>query len=134
MMTFIKVFIISMIVFLLIDLLWLGVFAKKLYNKELGLLLKDKFNILPALIFYIIFITAISIFVIIPSINKESIKEVILLGALFGLVTYATYDLTNYVTLNGFPLKIVIIDIIWGTFLSTLTATITYFIYRGLFL
>lgn len=134
MMMFIKVFVISIIVFLILDILWLGVFARKLYYKEIGVLLKDKINILPAIIFYIIFITALAIFVIIPSINSNSIKEVMILGALFGLVTYATYDLTNYATLNAFPLKIVIIDIFWGTFLGFITSTITYLIYRGFFI
>lgn len=129
---FIKVFIISMLIFLIFDFTWLGFIAKDLYKNELGHLLKEKVNFIAAFIFYVIFIIGISVFVIIPAIKNNSLKDVLIFGALFGLVTYATYDLTNYATLEGFKLKIVIIDLLWGTFLGTITATLTYFIYKGL--
>lgn len=132
-MTFIKVFLIALIIFLIIDFIWLGLVAKNLYQNEIGTLLKTKFNFVAAFIFYIIFIIALTIFVIIPAINNNSLKDVILLGALFGLVTYATYDLTNFATLEGFTIKIVIIDLLWGTTLGTLTSTLTYLIYKGVF-
>ena len=132
-MTFIKVFLIALIIFLILDFIWLGLVAKNLYQNEIGTLLKTKFNFVAAFIFYTIFIIALTIFVIIPAINNNSLKEVILLGALFGLVTYATYDLTNYATLEGFTIKIVIIDLLWGTTLGTLTSTLTYLIYKGVF-
>src|SRR5690554_670730 len=132
-MTFIKVFLIALIIFLILDFIWLGLVAKNLYQNEIGTLLKTKFNFVAAFIFYTIFIIALTIFVIIPAINNNSLKEVILMGALFGLVTYATYDLTNYATLEGFTIKIVIIDLLWGTTLGTLTSTLTYLIYKGVF-
>lgn len=132
-MTYIKVFLIAIIIFLILDFMWLGLVAKRLYQNEIGKLLKPKFNFMAAFIFYIIFIIALTIFVIIPAINNNSLKEVILLGALFGLVTYATYDLTNFATLEGFTIKIVIIDLLWGTTLGTLTSTLTYLIYKGVF-
>lgn len=132
-MTFIKVFLIALIIFLILDFIWLGLVAKNLYQNEIGTLLKTKFNFVAAFIFYTIFIIALTIFVIIPAINNNSLKEVILMGALFGLVTYATYDLTNFATLEGFTIKIVIIDLLWGTTLGTLTSTLTYLIYKGVF-
>ena len=132
-MTYIKVFLIAIIIFLILDFIWLGLVAKNLYQNEIGTLLKTKFNFVAAFIFYIIFIIALTIFVIIPAINNNSLKEVILLGAIFGLVTYATYDLTNFATLEGFTIKIVIIDLLWGTTLGTLTSTLTYLIYKGVF-
>lgn len=132
-MTYIKVFLIAIIIFLILDFMWLGLVAKRLYQNEIGKLLKTKFNFIAAFIFYTIFIIALTIFVIIPAINNNSLKEVILMGALFGLVTYATYDLTNYATLEGFTIKIVIIDLLWGTTLGTLTSTLTYLIYKGVF-
>lgn len=132
-MTFIKVFLIALIIFLILDFIWLGLVAKNLYQNEIGTLLKTKFNFVAAFIFYIIFVIALTIFVIIPAITNNSLKEVILLGALFGLVTYATYDLTNFATLEGFTIKIVIIDLLWGTTLGTLTSTLTYLIYKGVF-
>src|SRR5690554_5462077 len=132
-MTFIKVFLIALIIFLILDFIWLGLIAKNLYQKEIGTLLKTKFNYLAAFIFYIIFIIALTIFVILPAISNDSLKEVLLLGALFGFVTYATYDLTNLATLEGFTIKIVIIDLLWGTTLGTLISSLTYLIYKGLF-
>jgi len=108
----------TLVVFLIIDLTWLGIIAKDLYRKYLGHYLTDNVNWTAAIIFYILFVIGISIFAIYPAINKNSALSAIILGALFGFFTYATYDLTNLATLKEWPLTIVIIDIIWGTFLS----------------
>jgi len=108
----------TLVVFLIIDLTWLGIIAKDLYRKYLGHYLTDNVNWTAAIIFYILFVIGISIFAIYPAINKNSALSAIILGALFGFFTYATYDLTNLATLKEWPLTIVIIDIIWGTFLA----------------
>ena len=96
----------------------MGIIAKDLYRKYLGHYLTDNVNWTAAIIFYILFVIGISIFAIYPAINKNSALSAIILGALFGFFTYATYDLTNLATLKEWPLTIVIIDIIWGTFLA----------------
>ncbi|WP_162146858.1 DUF2177 family protein [Acholeplasma granularum] len=121
---------ISALIFAVIDGLWLGLIAKSLYQNELGSLMKTDFPIIPIILFYMIFIIGLFIFVIKPMIDQQSIYKVVILSALFGLVTYSTYDLTNYITLAGFPLTIVIIDIMWGMLLTSLTSTLTYLIYR----
>ncbi|MDE5420463.1 DUF2177 family protein [Labilibaculum sp. DW002] len=108
----------TFIVFLMIDLLWLGIIAKNLYQKYLGNLLSDKVNWTAAFIFYFIYVAGISIFAIYPAIQKGSAFNAILMGALFGLFTYATYDLTNLATLKDWPIAIVFIDILWGIILS----------------
>lgn len=130
---YLTVFIIAFIIFLGVDFIWLGFVAKRLYEQKLGHLMKKDVNFFTAFIFYIIFIIALSVFVIVPGIESGSLLKVILLGALFGLASYATYDLTNYSTIEGFPLSIVMIDLMWGTFLGTITATLTYLIYQGVF-
>ena len=130
-MTFIKLFVTAFIIFLAIDFLWLGLIAKNVYSQELGSLMKPEVNFYAAFLFYAIFIVALTVFVIMPGIEAGSIWKVMLLGALFGLASYATYDLTNYATLANFPLKIVLIDLAWGTFLGTSTSTLTYIIYQG---
>lgn len=130
---YLKVFIIGFIIFLAIDFLWLGLIANKLYKQELGDLMKKDVNYVAAIIFYVIFMIALTVFVIVPGIESKSIAKVLLLGALFGLASYATYDLTNYATLANFPLKIVIIDLIWGTAVSTITSLLTYLVYQMLF-
>jgi len=111
-------YLLTFIVFLMIDILWLGVIAKNTYQKYLSDFLSNQVNWTAAFIFYFIYVLGISIFAIYPSVNKGSVYNAILMGALFGFFSYATYDLTNLATLKGWPLPIVFIDIIWGSFLS----------------
>jgi len=115
-------YLLTFIVFLMIDMLWLGVIAKNIYKKYLGNFLTDNVNWTAAIIFYLIYVVGISIFAIYPSVNKDSVYNAVLMGALFGFFTYATYDLTNLATLKGWPLPIVIIDIIWGSVLSAVVS------------
>ena len=133
MLTFLKLYLISFIVFFAVDLLWLGIIAKKLYQKEIGHLLKTDVNWVAAVVFYLLFIGGLVIFVLMPAVEAGSFGKAILLGALFGFITYATYDLTNLATLKDWPLKITFIDLAWGTFLGTSTSTITYLLYNLIF-
>jgi len=130
---FIKLFIIALLVFFIIDMLWLGLVAKKFYDKHLGFIMKAEVNWIAAVIFYMIFIVGILLFVIVPAVNSNSWTYALLYGALFGFVSYATYDLTNLATLKDWPLTVTIIDLIWGTVLSASVSVITYFVYMGIF-
>jgi len=121
-------YILTTIVFLLIDMAWLGFIAKNIYQKYLGNFLTDKVNWTAALIFYLIYVIGISIFAIYPSVNKDSALNAILMGGLFGLFTYATYDLTNLATLKDWPLTIVFIDIIWGIVLTAIVSLSGFYI------
>lgn len=123
-------FLLTTLVFFVVDMIWLGLIAKNIYKKYLGALLSDTVNWAAAIIFYLLFIVGIFIFVIYPSIEKQSPGKALILGAMFGLITYATYDLTNYATLKGFPLNVVIIDLIWGTVLTTVVSISGYYITR----
>lgn len=123
-------YLLTFIVFLMIDMLWLGVIAKNVYQKYLGDFLTDNVKWTAAFIFYFIFVVGISIFVIYPSVNKGSVWNAILMGALFGFFTYSTYDLTNLATLKGWPIPIVIIDIIWGSVLSSLVSLSGFYIVK----
>ena len=127
-----KSYLLTTIVFFAIDLVWLGVVAKNLYNKHLGSLLADQVNWTAAIVFYLLFIVGIYIFAIVPAVNKESLKHAIMMGALFGFFTYATYDLTNLATLKDWPIKIVFIDIIWGSVLTAAVSASGYGITRWL--
>lgn len=128
-MNFVKMYLIALVVFVLIDGVWLGFISKNLYSKELSHLLTNTPNWTAAVIFYLLFLVGLVYFVINPGIEQESIKTILISGALFGLITYATYDLTNLATLKEWPVKITIIDLIWGTSLSTVVSTVTYYIY-----
>jgi len=117
-------------VFFAIDIVWLGFIAKNLYRKYLGTFLSDQVNWAAAIVFYLIYIIGISIFAIYPSVNKDSVVNAILLGALFGAIAYATYDLTNLATLKSWPIQIVFIDIAWGAVLTAIVSLAGFYIVK----
>lgn len=127
-MGMLKTYFIALIVFFLIDLFWLVVVARKLYQQELGYIMTEKPNWIVAALFYLIFIAGLVFFVINPAMEKNSWVFALLVGMLFGFITYSTYDLTNLATLKDWPLKITIIDLIWGSSLGGLVSTVTFFI------
>ena len=127
---FIKTYIVAFVVFLVVDIVWLAVVAKDLYQKELGYIMKAKPNWIAAVIFYLVFIVGVVFFVINPAIEKNSWTYALFVGMFFGLITYSTYDLTNLATLENWPLKITIIDLIWGSSLGGMVSTISFFILK----
>jgi uncharacterized membrane protein len=126
---FIKLYLIALPIFLILDALWLGLIAKTFYAKQIGFLFKTDINWTAALIFYLMFIAALILFVINPAIEKGSLAHALLFGALFGLITYATYDLTNLATLKGWPIMVTIVDLIWGSFVTAAVSSITFLIF-----
>ncbi|MEO8691159.1 MAG: DUF2177 family protein [Candidatus Saccharimonas sp.] len=112
----------------LLDFIWLGYAAKKLYYGAMGNLLREKPNMAAAVLFYVIYVVGVVVFAINPALDSGSVWQALSLGAFFGFVAYATYDLTNLSTMKGFPKKIVVIDMIWGTTLTAVVATLTYLI------
>ncbi len=125
---FVKLYLVALVAFLGIDLVWLTVVAQTFYQKQIGHLMAPKPNLLAAGIFYLIFIAGLVAFVITPALEKKSLMHAVLMGAFFGLVTYATYDLTNLATLKNWPILVTVIDLLWGMTLSASIATITYLI------
>lgn len=128
----IKLYLIAFPVFFVIDLFWLGLIAKNFYQKYIGFLMTPNVNWLAAIIFYLLFIAGLVIFVIAPSLEKNSWINAVLFGALFGLITYATYDLTNLATLKNWPLIVTVVDLIWGLTISSLVSVISYFLAKKL--
>jgi len=129
-MDYIKMYFITLAVFFVIDLTWLGLIAKNLYSQQLGFIMKENVNWIAAISFYLIFIIGIVYFVVNPAIINDNWKYALFAGMLFGFISYATYDLTNLATLKDWPLKITIIDLIWGTSLGGLTSIISFLIYK----
>ncbi len=122
------IFFIAFVIFFIIDILWLGLFAKNMYQSQIGFILAKKPNWYAAIVFYILYIVFLMIFAILPALQTSSLNDAMLYGALYGFITYATYDLTNLATLEKWPVKVTIIDIIWGTFLGFSVSTLTYLI------
>ena len=120
----IKTFVIALIFFCIIDVFWIYFVATPMYIKEVASLMQLK--IPPAILFYIIFLLGLIFFVINPN-HDNTLVNVFMIGAFYGLVTYGTYDLTVYATMNIFSLKLVVADILWGMILSGSVATLTVF-------
>jgi uncharacterized membrane protein len=120
-----KYYLIALLVFVILDAIWLGIISRNLYSKYLGYLMTETPNWIAAIIFYLLFIVGIIVFVVFPGIEEKNLWISFGKAALFGLVTYATYDLTNLATIKSWPIQITIIDLIWGTFLSSIVGVTT---------
>ncbi len=115
-------YIATLVVFLGIDMVWLGWVARSTYVSEMGDLIRKQPNITAAIFFYAIYAAGLAYFAVLPGLRSGSSAQALMLGLALGLVAYATYDLTNLTVLNGYTLKIALIDLAWGTFLSGVTA------------
>ncbi len=117
-------FIATVVAFLILDGIWLLVIARSFYRRHLGFLMAEQPNWAAAGIFYLLYAIGLTIFVVIPAVDAGSVLEGLWRGALFGLVAYATYDLTNQATLRSWPAIITVVDLTWGTVLSASVAAI----------
>lgn len=129
-MEYVKMYAIAFIIFLAIDALWLGFVAPKFYKAQIGHLMSEKPNFIAALVFYVIFIVGVVYFVVNPAVEAQDMTKLLVSGALFGFMTYATYDLTNLATLKDWPITVTIVDLVWGTSLSTMIGLLTYLTYN----
>lgn len=112
----------TLLVFLVVDLLWLSVFAKSFYAGQLGSLMAENVRWGAAILFYSLYIVGILIFASQHALSGGSLAKAALYGGLFGFFCYATYDMTNLATLEGWPIKMVFVDIVWGTVLTATCA------------
>lgn len=110
------------VAFALIDSVWLTTMAPRLYKPEIGELLADNFRLVPAIIFYLLYIAGVIIFAVQPALNSGKWQAALVQGALFGFFCYMTYDMTNYATLKVWSLKVTILDLMWGAALTGLAA------------
>ena len=123
-----KLYAIAFPVFLAIDMVWLIFIAKKFYAEQIGYIMTKNPNLIAAFAFYLLFIAGLIVFVITPALDKRSWIYALGMGAFFGLVTYATYDLTNLATLRDWPMLVTVVDLIWGTTLAWSVSLISYMI------
>jgi len=129
-LNWIVVYIAGLVTFLVVDLVWLGVVAKGVYRDRMGDMLADKPNWPVALAFYALFVIGVLYFAVAPGVDDHSLSLALRNGALFGLFTYATYDLTCLAVLRGFSGVLAVIDIAWGVVLSTTVSAAAYLVAR----
>ena len=125
----IYLYLLTVPVFFGIDMLWILLVARKFYTDNIGSLMKPMPNWPAAIIFYLIYIAGIIYLVVLPNADK-GVTRVLVAGAVFGLIAYATYDLTNYSTLKNWPLNVTIVDMIWGGVITGVVSVISFYIYN----
>ena len=113
----------TLLAFLLLDGLWLGVLMAPTYHALLGSLMLEQPLLAPAAAFYLLYIVGCVVFVVLPA---QSWQRAARLGALLGLVAYGTYDLSNWATLQGWSAQLAVMDMAWGTFLTAACCTVGY--------
>ena len=125
-----KHYLVTFLVFLVLDAFWLGLVAPRFYQSQIGFLMAKNPKWAAAGIFYLLFVVGLVVFCVSPGVQQSSLGWAALRGALFGLVSYATYDLTNLATVEGWPLVVTFVDLAWGTTLSTATTVLSVWLAR----
>lgn len=131
MIHYIYAYLTSLGVMAVLDAFWLGFVAPAFYKKHIGFIMADAVNWGAAIAFYLIFILGVTVFVVYPGWQQDfAVIKIALLGGLFGLVTYATYDLTNQATLKNWPAIVTGVDLLWGTILTASVSVIAIFLLK----
>ncbi len=111
------------VVFLAIDSVWLAYVAKSFYQKHIGFLLREQFQMGVAAVFYLFYAACLVVLVVAPAAKSGNPWQALALGALLGLCAYGTYDITNLATIKGWPVIVSVVDMAWG---MTITAIVSY--------
>lgn len=119
---------VAFVLFTALDIVWLMLMGSALYRPVLGDMLAPAVRLGPALAFYLMYPIGLVILAIAPALRSGSLAEAILLGAVVGAVTYATYDLTNYATLRNWSLQLTVVDILYGSIVAGGVSGLTYLI------
>lgn len=122
----------SLVTFFAVDMVWLGMMAKRFYRPTLGDILLPGVNMAPAIVFYILFPIGLVFFAVAPALRAGSISTALIYGAMFGFFTYATYDLTNQATVRNWTTQLTVVDAAWGSVLAAATAAISYLVAQKL--
>jgi uncharacterized membrane protein len=131
-MYYVKLYVCAFVGFLAIDMIWLTLVARGFYRRQLGFLLSDQPNWWAAISFYLLFVAGLLVFAIVPAVQQGSLPRALLLGGFFGLVSYATYDLTNLATVKNWPLMLTLVDMTWGLILAASVSCLGYLVGRWL--
>ncbi len=130
-MLYLYTYSITLVVMGMIDAVWLYVMTSRFYKPYLGHLLSPAPNLTAAVLFYVLYAMGLTGLVIVPGIESHtSLLKVGVMGALFGLVAYGTYDLTNLATLKSWPCVVSLVDMVWGSGVSAVVCVISVWLYR----
>ena len=115
---------ISALIFLIIDVIWLSFSVKSFYRPNIGHLLLETPVMWAAILFYLVYVIGLAVVIIEPSLDYQNTQKFLIKAFMFGLVAYGTYNLTNMATIKGWSPNVVFVDMMWG---GSLTAFSSYF-------
>jgi uncharacterized membrane protein len=121
-MKIVLAYVASLVIFLVVDMVWLRLIAKDIYASEMGSLIRPDIDLRAAVAFYLLYAAGLTYFAVLPALDGKALLHALALGTGLGLVAYGTYDLTNLAVVKGFGVKIAMIDLAWGAVLSGLSA------------
>lgn len=130
MFNYFKSLLVSLIVLIFIETVWMIMVENNFYSNFIGHLMSNDINWLSEIFLSILFTVALVYFVVDPAVRDNDIQKLLISAVLFGLIAYGTYDLTNFSMLREWPLSITVIDMLWGTCMTVLTSLISYFILK----
>ena len=116
---------VALVAFGALDAVWLTSMGPRLYRPTLGDILLPAVNWLPAVLFYLVYAAGLVVFAINGALARDSVAHAATMGALFGAIAYATYDLTNYATLRNWTLTLTLADMAWGALASAIAAAVS---------
>ena len=128
MKTLLLSFVFASIIFLLIDIIWLSITIKYFYKPNIGPLLNEKPILWAAILFYFVYTVGLTLVVLRPALIEQSVLQAFWMGAVFGLVAYGTYNLTNMATVKNWSVNVVFVDMIWGGVLTSVSSGLSIFI------
>lgn len=123
---FFRAYVVALTTCLVLDLLWLGVLARSFYQQQLGSLMRADVRWLPAILFYLIYVAAVVVLVVLPAVERHSLNRALMLGGLLGLAAYSAYDLTSLALIRDYPTRVALVDLVWGTALTATVAAVSY--------
>lgn len=129
-MVYVAAYVGALIVFCVLDYIWLTKIAKDFYQMQMGDLMSIQVKMIPAVIFYLLYLLGLVVFAISPALKEQSWVVAMSLGLLLGLIAYASYDLTNMATLKEWSISLTVVDIAWGAFVSAMAAVGGFFAAR----
>jgi uncharacterized membrane protein len=124
-------YLVTLVVCIAVDFIWLKATSERLYGAVMGDMLAPAPRLGAAVAFYLLYAAGIVIFVGSPALQAGSPSRIFVYGPLFALFCYMTYDLTNQATLRNWSIVLTVADILWGMFLTTVSATAAYFVTRA---
>ncbi len=121
-----RAYLATLVVFIVVDLIWIAFVVIGMYEREIGQMLLDSPNGATAAVFYLGYIAGVLLLASVPAIDKRSWKTAAINGAVLGAIAYGTYTVTNYTVLTGWTMTLVVTDIVWGAFITALCGVVGY--------